>query len=146
MSARRCARCAINYPGNATLCPVCDGDLEYFSYLSPDPDWQRQAADAISAGETEILGVIDLGDSVIPLLEDGHLFIPFAQVYQAGYRYRLPEGQLLALLAFGNRLHYEVLGYHQEGRRYWVRVFDMQWPTDSEGNAYVPEEWLDAEA
>lgn len=138
MAAYRCSMCAINYPvqGGHTTCPACEEPTTYFSDLQQDAGWKERVDMLVGAGKD--VWVLDMGDEQIIQYEDGQLFVPYVDTYRAGVRHRMPDGQLFSTLAYGERAYYEVLGYHDAGRRYWVREFSMRFPD------FVPEEWVTA--
>lgn len=123
-----------------TKCQVCEEQTSYFSDLKPTEDWAAMVESRQQPAD-DFPGIVDLGDQAVVMVEDGELFLPYALAYRAGLRAKMPDGQLFSLLVFGQRLHYEVQGWDEPRRRYWVRVFETEWPVDADGKAYVPEEW-----
>lgn len=143
MPTYRCSICAINYPVQSafTTCKVCEDKTSYISNAKPHEDWAAMVARRTAEAD-DMPGIIDLGDQAVVLAEDGELFLPAMLAYRAGLRAKMADGQLFSLLAFGERLHYEVLGWDEPRRRWWVRAFELEWPVDDDGKAYVPEEWV----
>lgn len=144
MPAYRCSLCGINYPtvGQFSSCPVCEEKTSWFSDLNPHADWKERTEAVHDRSQDEVLGIFDLGDAAIVVVDQGELFLPAQAAYRAGLRSAFKAGMLFSLLVMGNRLTYEVQGWDEARRRWWVRVFDTEWPTNADGHAYAPEEWL----
>jgi hypothetical protein len=128
VAARRCSLCGINYPvlptyQQVTLCPIHDEEMPYDSTLEPDDDWQEQAREI---AETHSLTVEDA--TLIPdidedalFVQEGRTFVFSWDVVERGISHRLPDG---ALLRVGEKV-YEVVGYIDAMRAYWVSTFRM---------------------
>lgn len=123
-----------------TKCPVCDEQTSYFSDLKPQQDWAAVVETRTTTAD-DMPGIVDLGDEAVVMEECGELFLPYPFAYRAGLRSKMAAGQLFSILVFGNRLVYEVQGWDEPRRRYWVRLFETEWPVADDGKAYVPEEW-----
>lgn len=126
MAARRCGLCGINYPpyaGSVTKCPIHDEDMVYDSDLEVDEDWQERAAEiaeAMALREEDDYLVPDLNADAL-FERDGRTFIFAWDVVERGINHRLTDGALLRV----KEQVYEVLGYIDSMRAYWVQTFRM---------------------
>lgn len=128
MAARRCSLCGINYPvlpvyKSVTLCPIHDEEMPYDQSLEPDEDWQEKMAAVSEAYDLTIEDaelVPDI-DADAMFVKDGRLFVFSWDVIERGISHRLPDGTLLRI---GQKV-YEVIGYIDAMRAYWVGSFRM---------------------
>ena len=126
MAARRCSLCGISYPDNYRFqkCPVHGEATDYFNNVDPDENWEWLAT-AVQRG----IALNAQDDELIPTLHDvavttsgGQLFISSHDVIRAGIRHRL---QPLELVRIGQQV-FEIQGYIDATRDYWVRSFSME--------------------
>jgi hypothetical protein len=129
VAARRCSTCGINYPApysiyqSKSLCPLHDEPMEYFGDIEPDEDWEESAkeiADRIVMNLEDGELIPDLEPEAV-FTEGGRTFVYSWDVIQRGVSHRLPDGALLRV----KDTVYEVLGYVDAMRAYWVTTFDM---------------------
>lgn len=130
MPARRCGLCGINYPAQYSIYPqesMClihdDEPMKYDQTLEPDEDWEERAkeiAETYTLAEEDQSLIPDIdGDALF--IQDGRLFVFSWDVVERGIGHRLPDG---ALLRVGDKV-YEVIGYIDSMRAYWVGMFRM---------------------
>lgn len=128
MAARRCSLCGINYPALSsyqavTRCPIHEEDMVYDTDLEPDDDWEQRAREiaeeyTLAEEDGSLIPDID-GDSLF--IQNGRTFVFSWDVVERGISHRLPDG---ALLRVGEDV-YEVIGYIDAMRAYWVGAFRM---------------------
>jgi hypothetical protein len=129
VATRRCSLCGINYPivvsidPLAALCPLHEEPMEYRPDQDPDDDWHEKSQEIAKRITQELedgASIPDL-DSGALFTDNGRQFIYSWDVVKRGIGHRLSDGTLL-------RVHttvYEVLGYVDALRAYWVIEFPM---------------------
>jgi hypothetical protein len=128
MAARRCSFCGINYPAlssfqMAATCPIHDEPMVYDPSLEPDEDWEEQArliADAYILSAEDATLIPDIDQDAL-FVQSGRTFVFSWDIIERGISHRLPDG---ALLRVGEKV-YEVIGYIDAMRAYWVGTFRM---------------------
>jgi hypothetical protein len=121
--------CGINYPApyeisaSATKCPIHDEPMKYDASIDPDEDWMersREIAEVVVQDIEDAHLVPDIdGDALF--VQEGRAFVFSWDVVERGIGHRLPDGALLRVGQFV----YEVIGYIDAMRAYWVTAFRM---------------------
>jgi hypothetical protein len=97
--------------------------MEYRPDEEPDDDWEVRATEITARVVQELDDGIPIPDLEPDALfeESGRTFIFSWDVVQRGVGHRLPDGSLLRV----RDTTYEVMGYIDSMRAYWVIVFPM---------------------
>lgn len=130
MAARRCSLCGINYPAAVTKCPVHEVEAVYYQNLEPEELWEWKAEalrTRIKRGHmpTAVPPIVS-----VPITEDegGRFWISSYDLIGAGLHDRLKPDDVLEIPSGlgekpGEPCHclWEVMGYRDSTRSYWVR-------------------------
>ncbi len=144
MYTNRCRICDVNWPMTLPLvknqCPICEEVVVPFQ-ADASPEWRERLAEHKFRMEhaddpfTEVKGTLRK--------EGKQYLLSSADVNNSGIHNRLQPDTVVRLVGEdGDALYVEVLGYSYQGRVYHVRLFQVAWPVDSKGKAYVPKKWV----
>jgi hypothetical protein len=126
MPAYRCSDCALDYPSDYQKfqkCPVCGEATTWFATVDYAEDWNEMAVQKkrdLEAAAKD-LDLIPLIDGPVSVRKD-ELFISSWDVIESGIWHRLKPTDLIRI---ANQV-FEIQGYVNEDRAYWVRAFSME--------------------
>lgn len=126
MPSLRCSLCGINYPDDYRFrgqkCKIHDEQLWLNSKSGPDANWAARAAYLVRNAEldAEVAEIIPTIDARI-VSQAGQLWIHSWDVNRSGIRHRLRDTDLVRV---GKQV-FEILGYVEATRLYFVRAFEM---------------------
>jgi hypothetical protein len=123
MPARRCSDCGINFPIIGFMrCRGCGHTTEAVRNALPDPDWKELAEEVrrqLEEASKPYTGIVDIEASVYT--REGFHFVSSLDVCRSGYVSTLQPDTILRI----NELLYEVAGYSESRREYWLIPFDL---------------------
>ena len=120
MSALRCSLCGISYPyrKDFKVCPIHHVETDYFNNVEPDPDWDDKAKRLYLKLVEDDRRPYPKVEGVSLVEEDGRLFVNHSDLVRAGFRPPV-GGDSFKLFELDGRV-YELQGWHESGRRWWV--------------------------
>lgn len=122
MAARRCSICGINFPLRTGFktCPVCGESCHVIRNDGPHDDWEERIGILQELETTEAaLGTPATFD--IPIAAHGHVYLVSSwDICRSGYCSHLEPDQIIVV----NDEFYEVCGYVEKRREYWLTKLD----------------------
>ena len=143
MAARRCTSCGINYPNEARFakCPVHETNTHWQPMVNPDEHWDWKA-EAIRLR----IAQVEREEEVIPGVpiqprqdEDGLYWLDRHELIRQGFQRQLRDEEVFETRVEGKLRQddpcnclWEVLGWRESTREYWVRPLRVPGPTAPE--------------
>lgn len=134
-----CGSCEVYWPSRfQTGCPVCAGRTKP-AMSAPSENWSHVLSEyVISKAEPYTFPTVRA-----TLRREGKQYLLHSHdVNDSGIHNRLQPESVIRILDGDAELFVEVIGYSYQGRVYHVRPFQVYWPVDSKGRAYVPKKWV----
>jgi hypothetical protein len=132
VASRRCSLCGISYPSIPQFdeCPIHGVPTERRANDDPDPNWKEnfeRLKKLVDREQDIVARPIPLVRGVEIVEENGHLFVPQQELWNAGLRLSRLQPDQFYLFEMEDGWIYETQGFDDPRRRWWVeRVVEVQ--------------------